>query len=73
MVVTWGKAIDSSIERVAGNLVTTGGGGGIKTRGGYGGKSNVFDWVQLGGARQGAVTSPPDGEVSIPMVFGGTG
>lgn len=73
VVVTCGKATGTSMEGVAEALVTTGGGGGTKTRGGYGGNSNVFDWVQPGSARQGAMTSPPDGEVSIPVVLEGTG
>lgn len=54
------------------NWVTTGGGGGRANEGGTGGNSDVFDWVEGGGGRQGGVTSPRGGEKSIPIVFRGT-
>ncbi|CBN74811.1 conserved unknown protein [Ectocarpus siliculosus] len=55
------------------NWVTTGGSGGSTVQGGLGGKSDVFDWVDGGGGRQGAVSSPRSGESSMPIVFRGTG
>lgn len=55
------------------NWITTGGRGGTISKGGDGGNSDVFDWVQGGGGRQGAITSPRGGETSMPLVFGGTG
>ncbi|CAM9161625.1 unnamed protein product [Ectocarpus fasciculatus] len=55
------------------NWITTGGSGGSIVQGGLGGNSDVFDWVDGGGGRQGAVSSPRSGETSMPIVFRGTG
>ena len=71
-----GQAIEENSESSmngTGKWVTTGGAGGTMERGGYAGNSNVHDWVQGGGGRQGEVTSPREGEISLPIVLGSTG
>ncbi|CAM9312927.1 unnamed protein product [Scytosiphon promiscuus] len=41
-------------------------------QGGLRGNSDVFDWVDGGGGRQGAISSPRSGGTSMPVVYGGT-
>ncbi|CAM9246405.1 unnamed protein product [Ectocarpus sp. 6 AP-2014] len=71
----WCSAFEADAVSYEGieNWVTTGGSGGSTVQGGLGGKSDVFDWVDGGGGRQGAVSSPRSGESSMPIVFRGTG
>lgn len=62
---------DVSTEGIE-NWITTGGGGGTSTQEGQQGNSDVFDWVDGGGGKQGGVSSPRGGESSMPIVFRGT-
>lgn len=55
-----------------GNWVTTGGGGGRVDGGGEGGISDIFDWRDGGGGKQGTVRSPRGWGTPMPVAFKGT-